>query len=343
MSFYQQLLRPLLFRLDAETAHNAALWAIANGLIRTKLIQDSRLETILFLQTISNPLGLAAGVDKNGIAVQRWRDLGFGYAEIGTLTPRPQPGNPKPRLFRYPKEHAVINRMGFNNRGAAAARATLQNQKASLPIGINLGKNKDTAASDAPKDYALAYHQLAEFADYVVINVSSPNTPGLRSLQSVEALGAIVSAIHQSGAAAKPLLVKIAPDLAEQDLNDICEWINHSSVAGMIATNTTLQRPGRMAKVEESGGLSGAPLRPIANDVLQKVSERLAPEKVLIGVGGIESGADIRQKLQLGANAVQVYFGWVFGGPAFPAQCLLQLLDLMQQDGVNSVGDYIQR
>ena len=218
MDAYLRLLRPLLFRLDPETVHNVAIWAIARGLIKGKLRRDPRLATSAFGCSFVNPLGLAAGVDKTGACVQRWSGMGFGFAEIGTFTALSQPGNPRPRLFRLPDEKAILNRMGFNNPGSEAAAVAIRSQQRDYPLGINLGKSKVTELADAPADYAQSYGRLAPLADYVVVNVSSPNTPGLRTLQQADSLRALLSTLMEVTENKKPLLLKVAPDLADEDL-----------------------------------------------------------------------------------------------------------------------------
>ncbi len=343
MSSYQRLLKHLLFRMDPERAHNLAMRAITSGLVRTRLVSDPRLRVTWQGLEFSNPLGLAAGVDKNGEAVERWRGMGFGFAEIGTVTALAQPGNPRPRLFRYPQHEAIVNRMGFNNDGAEAMARHLQGRRAGIPLGINLGKSKVTELEAAPADYAISYGHLRGFADYVVVNVSSPNTPGLRSLQNVESLQAVVEAILGTPGPHPPLLIKLSPDMASEDLYAVVEWVNSFPVAGLICTNTTLDKSAVPEAKDEQGGLSGRPLLARSNGVLRDVSERLQPEKLLIGVGGIMDAQGLWAKLELGANLAQVYSGWVFGGPGMPAKTLLGLLDRMSHEGLNSVSEITSR
>ncbi len=325
---YEKLLRPLLFRIDPETAHNLAVRAIAMGLVRGKLLTDPRLEVTAAGITFPNPLGLAAGVDKNGVALNRWRGMGFGSAEIGTVTAHPQPGNPKPRMFRYPDQHAVVNRLGFNNSGCRDAAIALQGHRAGIPIGINLGKSKRTPVEDAAADYLTSFRHLAKFADYVTVNVSSPNTPGLRSLQSVDALREILEPLILENHLAKPIFVKIAPDLHFDDITAVAELCGELRLGGIIATNTTLDHSALPRGRDQNGGLSGEPLREKSNAVLRHLKAVSPPGLALVGVGGIFSGRDLYEKLALGASWAQVYTGWIYGGPMMPYRTLLEYLGL---------------
>ncbi len=326
MAAYERFLRPLLFRLSPETAHHTALWAIARGLIRQKLIRDPRLERRVLGLTFPNPIGLAAGLDKDGIAVDRWADLNFGFAEIGTVTAHPQPGNDPPRLFRLPDRGALINRMGFNNAGSEALSRRLAHAKPRIPLGINLGKSKVTPLTVAAQDYETSMRRLQGLGDYFVINVSSPNTPGLRSLQDRSALSEIASAVT-AASGGKPVLIKVSPDLTTPALEDIVDLSLERGVAGLIATNTTMSRPGIPAQDDREGGLSGRPLRPLANEALAAIAAVTAGRLVLIGVGGIEGVADVQKKFALGADLVQVYTGFVYAGPGLLPHLLLNLLE----------------
>lgn len=340
MGTYASLLRPLLFRLDAELAHNLALWSVARGLIRCRLVRDPRLHVSAMGLDFCNPLGLAAGLDKNAIAINRWQKLGFGFAEVGTLTPRPQPGNPKPRLFRIPAERAIINRMGFNNEGIDSAARRLRLAKSSIPIGINLGANKSTPTEEAWRDYETAFAKCRELGDYFVVNVSSPNTPGLRSLQNQDDLRRILAAMKAVDPS-RPLLVKIAPDLDKQEVVAVVESALELGCAGIIATNTTVARPGSCANIQESGGLSGAPLFEISNDTLAMVASVVGDSACVIGVGGIFGAQDVLVKLRLGASLVQMYTGWVYGGPTLVPQILTDLICAMDTVGAGSLQELI--
>ena len=315
------LLRPLLFRMDAEAAHHFALGALETApgaLLRLAFGPAPAAPRDVAGLRFPNPVGLAAGMDKNALALPAWEALGFGFIEIGTITAKAQPGNPRPRLFRYPEQRALINRMGFNNDGADAVAARLERLKASgrwprVPVGINLGKSKVTELADAPADYRHSYRALGAFGDYFVVNVSSPNTPGLRELQEKDALAGIVRTLRDHDAT-RPLFVKIAPDLTGPQLDAILELTASENLAGLIATNTTLDHsaipPGR----DETGGLSGAPLQTRAAEVLRHL--RAGTDRPIIASGGIMDGPAARARREAGATLVQIYTGFVYRGPA---------------------------
>jgi dihydroorotate dehydrogenase len=270
-----------------------------------------------------NRFGMAAGFDKNAELILPLYALGFSHVEIGTVTKRSQPGNPKPRMFRLPASNALINRMGFNNEGAeliARRLRKLRSGKARLPIiGVNIGKNKDTSAADAPEDYRYCTELLAPLADYLVVNVSSPNTPGLRDLQQVESLRPILAAVL-SASGAKPVLVKIAPDLSDEDIVSVCGLVNELDLAGVVATNTTISREAVTGQPnsDQAGGLSGAVLYPRSLEVVKLVRKELLEQKVVIGVGGVSTREDFQGMLEAGADLVQAYTGFVYGGPFWP-------------------------
>lgn len=321
MNLYSALLRPLLFRLEAEKAHHLALTLLRitpPGLLRTFLAAGvSGSPKRLFDLTFPNPVGLAAGMDKNGLALPAWEALGFGFIEIGTITAHAQPGNPQPRLFRYPDQHALINRMGFNNDGAEIVGQRLERLKNSgswprIPVGVNLGKSKITDLPDAPGDYLKSYRRLLSFGDYFVVNVSSPNTPGLRSLQDKDALTAIVRTLRDADAE-KPLLVKIAPDLEESAAIEIAELAQTENLSGLIATNTTLDHSAVPANRDQQGGLSGAPLREKSRTMLQLIAKHTGLP--LIASGGVMDAASAKEKFDAGASLVQIYTGFVYRGP----------------------------
>lgn len=325
MSAYERLLRPILFRMDPERVHNVALWAIARGLIRGKLLVDPRLERTVAGIRFPNPLGLAAGFDKNGVALDRWKDMGFGFAEAGTATWLAQPGNPKPRLFRLPEDRAVINRFGFNNSGAAELANRLRAAQPGIPIGINIGKSKAAPLEQAIQDYEQSFSALKHLGDYFVVNVSSPNTPGLRTLQEKGPLTELLSTLRKLDGNT-PLFVKVSPDLSNGDLLDVVEVARTCRFTGIVATNTTLSRDGLSTSIVQDGGLSGKPLFARSNECLRILSEASQGELILIGVGGVFSGDDLRRKLELGASLVQIYTGWVYGGPKSAARILLEFL-----------------
>lgn len=319
------LARPLLFQLPAETAHEVSLGLLglaARVCGRYVSVVEAGPTEVCGVR-FPNRVGLAAGMDKNGIALAAWPLLGFGFVEIGTVTARAQPGNPKPRVFRYPEQRALINRLGFNNHGAAVMARQLERWRSTrcwprVPVGINLGKTKTTPLEDAPADYAESFRQLQDFGDYFVVNVSSPNTPGLRDLQAVSHLREILRALARENTQGKPVWVKIAPDLPDVELDDLVAAAEEAGAAGWIATNTTLDHSSVEAGRDEQGGLSGAPLRARATEVVGKL-KRLARGPV-IGVGGVDSAESAREKIQAGAKLVQLYTGLVYGGPALPRQ-----------------------
>lgn len=277
-----------------------------------------------------NPVGLAAGLDKEGRAIPAWQALGLGFIEVGTVTALAQPGNPRPRLFRLPADRAIINRMGFNNGGAEALAVRLQRLRVrgclEVPLGVNLGKSKVTPADQAAQDYRQSFEYLGELADYVVVNISSPNTPGLRDLQQVEEVRRIVEAIqgpNQRLARPRPLLVKLAPDLAGNDAIDCAQAALESGCVGLVLTNTTVRFDGlRSPTAGLSGGLSGRPLFARSTELLRQVRESLGPEPVIVGVGGVLAPEDARAKLAAGADLIQIYTGLIYGGPGLPRRLL---------------------
>lgn len=331
------LLKPLLFLLPPETAHRVTVllldWAAAFPPTRILLrkmyrLPDKRCERRVMGLTFPNPVGLAAGFDKDGKHIRGMACLGFGFVEVGTVTPLPQDGNPRPRLFRLLADHALINRMGFNNEGLEALARRLKNLREKgapngLIIGGNIGKNKATPNEQAERDYLLCFEALFPWVDYFVVNVSSPNTPGLRALQEKEPLTRLLLLLqekNQSRPAPKPILLKIAPDLTDSQLDDIADIVNTTGLAGVIATNTTISRdhlrtPKLRVEAMGAGGLSGAPLRERATSVIRYLRTKLGKEAVIIGVGGIESPASAQEKWEAGADLVQVYTGLVYEGP----------------------------
>ncbi|PSR15237.1 MAG: dihydroorotate dehydrogenase (quinone) [Bacteroidetes bacterium] len=331
--YYKKLFKPLLFRLAPEQAHHLTVKLLEYSLLVPGVgallkwlygTDDVRLRRQCFGLDFPNPVGLAAGFDKDGRYYAAMSHLGFGFVEIGTVTPRPQPGNPQPRLFRLPADEALINRMGFNNEGVDALVQRLQQGRPpGLIIGGNIGKNKDTPNAQATEDYLICFNQLFDYVDYFVVNVSSPNTPNLRDLQEKEPLThllATLQANNQARAQPKPLLLKIAPDLTDGQLDDIVEIAQTTGLAGVIATNTTIGRAGLLTAATAvadigNGGLSGAPLRERATEVIRYLHQKSGGQLPIIGVGGIGSGADAVEKLRAGACLVQVYSGMVYAGP----------------------------
>ncbi len=335
---YQSLLRPLAFKFDPEWVHERALALLARGMVSAPSFSDPRLSQEMFRIRFENPIGLAAGFDKNAVALDHWHRLGFGHAEIGTVTFHPQPGNPKPRMFRLPQDRGLINRLGFNNHGAEALAARLAIAKPKLPYGINLGKSKITELADAAEDYQKSFRLLHKFGDYFVVNVSSPNTPGLRTLQEKRALLDILTAMQEVDAT-RPVFVKVAPDLELSALDDVVQVAVEKKLTGLIATNTTLSREGLSHDPNESGGLSGAPLLQKANGVLRHLYQSCPRDMILVGVGGIMSGEDIYEKIALGAHICQIYTGWIYAGPPFVPVAMRELAQLMSRDGVTSLDD----
>ncbi|MEL6305269.1 MAG: quinone-dependent dihydroorotate dehydrogenase [Bacteroidota bacterium] len=330
---YKLLLRPLLFLLDAENAHHFSFRMVrilsrlgVGTLFRKKFVVEHKgLEREVLGLTFKNPVGLAAGFDKDALLYNELSDFGFGFVEIGTLTPKPQSGNPKKRLFRLVPDEAIINRMGFNNRGVFEAVEQLK-KKHRVLIGGNIGKNKVTPNEDAVKDYLICFDALFLHVDYFVVNVSSPNTPGLRALQGREPLTELLRTLkRENGKLAKqhrtkqrPILLKIAPDLTDAQLLDIIEIVNETRIEGVIATNTTIERnnlKSMMILTEEKGGLSGKPLKERSTEVIRFLAEKGNNSFTIIGVGGIHSAEDALEKLEAGADLVQLYTGFVYEGP----------------------------
>jgi dihydroorotate dehydrogenase len=314
---------------------------------------DDRLSQSLFGLNFANPVGLAAGFDKDGIAAGMWQYLGFGFTELGTVTYHPQPGNPQPRLFRLPQDRAALNRMGFNNLGSEAMAIALKSRQHSdftIPIGINLGKSKITPLKDAAGDYLGSFKRLQDLGDYFVINVSSPNTPNLRDLQAIEPLGIIFDTLQQENQGRKPILVKIAPDLAFDDIAAVVELSQKYKLAGIIATNTTIDRSKLTTQViaatgkkvtEEAGGISGAPVRQKSTEVIRFIHQQTGGKLPIIGVGGIFTADDAWEKITAGASLIQVYTGWTYNGPWMVDRILVGLLEKLEARKLASISDAI--
>ncbi|NEO35191.1 MAG: quinone-dependent dihydroorotate dehydrogenase [Moorea sp. SIOASIH] len=424
MDIYQSTIRPILFsglKTDPEWLHNRTLallsWLSSNqestlghwvkGQLQQRFcLNDARLEQTLWGVNFPNPMGLAAGFDKDGVAAGIWGSLGFGFAELGTVTFHGQPGNPRPRLFRLVEDKAALNRMGFNNLGATAMAARLEQLKVNrlqvqpplkvnrlqvqpplkvnrlqvtgleknlplsnpkgeqptgrenriqasgltIPIGINLGKSKVTPLAEAADDYRSSFGLLRELGDYFVVNVSSPNTPGLRSLQDASQLSLILDALQQQNLSQKPILVKIAPDLEWNAIADVLELAQTYGLAGIIATNTTIRRDllktQRIAATgkpvtEEAGGISGAPLRQRSTDVIRFIWQETQGTLPIIGVGGIFTAEDAWEKITAGASLIQVYTGWIYNGPWMVRQILQGLLQKLEERGISSISEAV--
>ncbi|MES2255122.1 MAG: quinone-dependent dihydroorotate dehydrogenase [Pseudomonadota bacterium] len=330
--------------LPAETAHRATvrLMGLLAPLLPENPPEDVRLGVKALGFDFPNPVGLAAGFDKDAEAPDAMLKLGFGFVECGTVTPKPQDGNPRPRLFRLPQDRAVINRMGFNNRGMDVAASRLEARRRAGIVGINIGANKDSA--DRTADYVKGFARLAPLADYVTVNVSSPNTPGLRGLQNKDELTRLLSVLMESRGrtAFKPILLKIAPDLDGQALDDIARTVADSGIEGIIISNTTIARPSlKSTDAHETGGLSGRPLFAPSTDILRQMRGRISSNIVLIGVGGISSGADAYEKIRAGATLVQLYTGLVYEGPGLVRRIKQELLACLDRDGFASITDAV--
>jgi dihydroorotate dehydrogenase len=372
-ALYRRWVAPLLARdegADAEQLSSLTLAALAQASLRRDWPfvsgslaglgaelqrRDHRLEQTLFGCRFANPVGLAAGFDKNAVAAGIWHLFGFGFAELGTITWHPQPGNPRPRLFRLAKERAALNRMGFNNDGAQAVKRNLERQRLPLPgqrpavLGLNLGKSKITSLELAPDDYASSLELLSPLADYVVINVSSPNTPGLRDLQDAVQLRRLVERLRRLSAC-PPLLVKIAPDLEDDAIDTIARLAYEEGLAGVIAVNTSVNRLGlenrRLPQTgrtlaEEAGGLSGAPLRGRALEVIRRLRATAGPALPLIGVGGIDSPEAAWERITAGASLIQLYTGWIYEGPGLVPAILEGLGDQLDRHGCSHLTEVV--
>jgi dihydroorotate dehydrogenase len=343
MVVWYPLADKLLSRLDAETAHALAIRALKSGLLPGNRKADpSSLQVTVWGRQLPNPIGLAAGFDKNAEVPDAMLGLGFGFVEIGSVTPQPQDGNPRPRLFRLPEDRGVINRMGFPGQGLEAARSRLAVRPRRGFVGVNVGANKDSG--DRAGDYVTCSVALAPYADYLVCNISSPNTPGLRNLQGRTELAGLLKRVQDAIAQKSvPLLVKIAPDATDDDLDDIVAVCRDLRTDGIIVGNTTLSRPAslRSERRGETGGLSGAPLTTLSTEVLRKTAQRVERQFPLVGCGGIGSGADAYAKIRAGATLVQLYSAMVYDGPPLVRRIKDELAALLVRDGFASVADAI--
>jgi dihydroorotate dehydrogenase len=346
MSLYKSVLKPLLFSLDPESAHHFTFSTIKNlfkvpgvsAEVKAQYcLKNSKLERTVFGINFPNPVGLAAGLDKNAILFDELSYLGFGFIEIGTVTPLPQSGNPKPRMFRLPKDEALINRMGFNNDGAKAIAERLRRKKTNIIIGGNIGKNKVTSNENALIDYEICFKELYNVVDYFVVNVSSPNTPGLRELQEKEPLKRILNRLQElnqqlGNGKRKPLLLKMAPDLTNEQLDEIVEVVFETKIDGVIATNTTISRTNLKTRAKEieaigAGGLSGKPLCNRSTEVIKYIASKSEKRFAIIGSGGIHSSEDALEKLNAGADLIQLYTGFIYEGPGLVKRILKMLVE----------------
>jgi dihydroorotate dehydrogenase len=369
LDIYKAAIRPLLFqglKVDPEQAHHQSLeflgWLDRYGdrpplnVLRQQIRRTCCFEHPALKQTqwgigFANPIGIAAGFDKDGVAAKAWENFGFGFAELGTVTFHAQAGNPKPRMFRLPLDDAALNRMGFNNLGAAALAERLgQKSQIAIPIGINLGKSKVTELEDAAADYLGSFRLLKNLGDYFVVNVSSPNTPGLRSLQATDQLEPILAALQQENSERKPLFVKIAPDLEWEAIAAVIELAQVHQLSGIIATNTTIRRAHLKTQMiaatgqpvrEEAGGISGAPVRARSTEVIRFIYQQTKGTLPIIGVGGIFTAEDAWEKITAGASLIQVYTGWIYEGPGMVRRVLRGLVEKMEERGIGSIEEAI--
>ncbi len=356
---YRRAMRPLLFQMDPESAHERTIEMLATATsvpfsASRRAFTHTRLATTVAGIHFPNPIGLAAGCDKNGKAVALWPRFGFGAVEVGTVTAQPQPGNPRPRVFRIPEIGAIVNRLGFNSEGSEVVAKRLaqlrRGRPLPVPLGINIGKTKLVTGDDAIlDDYRDGFRRLSRLADFIVVNVSSPNTPGLRQWQERDKLEALLGTLMEEGKslAAKrstepvPIFVKISPDMAEADMDDVVEVALGLGLAGIIATNTTIRREGSVSNVEETGGLSGKPLRERANEVIRYLYRRSEGKLPLIGVGGIFTAEDAYERIRSGASLVQIYTSLIYEGPYLPRTLNEGMLRLMERDGVGHLSELV--
>lgn len=342
MSVLDRLGQKLLFAFDPETAHGLSIAALRCGVpVGAPAVRDDRLKVSVCGLDFPNPLGMAAGYDKNAEVPDALLGLGFGFAEVGTITPLAQAGNPKPRIFRLTADDAVINRLGFNNEGHAAAEKRLATRKGrSGIVGVNIGANKDS--SDRIGDYERGVARFAQYASYLTVNISSPNTPGLRNMQAREQLGELLSRVMAARAAATaqpPVFLKIAPDLVEAELEDIAAEVTEKQVDGVIVSNTTISRPPLRSSdtARETGGLSGKPLFERSTIVLAKMRKLLGPDRAIIGVGGVDSADTALDKIRAGADLVQLYTGMIYAGPSLPGRILSGMVRFVEKEGLKSI------
>lgn len=349
--FWEKIVRPAMFALDAERAHDIGIAALRTGLTgpfsRADVEELSEgLSIECFGLKFTNPVGIAAGFDKNGVVVDQLASLGFGFVEVGTVTNKPQKGNPRPRLFRLPEDKALINRLGFNNDGVDAVVERLDRIERKCIVGVNIGKNRDVPNENAVEDYVRAFEAVHRVADYVAVNISSPNTPGLRDLQSSENVSELLRSLSErrDQLGNKPLLVKIAPDLDESSIKDIVDVCLSLRIDGVIATNTTVSRDGiKTPNVGQfgEGGLSGKPLLNRSDRVISSIYMNSGGKLPIIGVGGIFTSDDAFGKIAAGASLVQAYTGFVYGGPTFAADVLSGLRRLLAEHGFDSIEDAV--
>ncbi len=345
---WQKLIRPVLFGLPAERAHDFGVKALQLGLAGVasggSTVKFREIER--FGLKFANPLGIAAGFDKNGIVVNQLAALGFGFVEVGTVTHKPQPGNPKPRMFRLPEDQALINRLGFNNDGSVVLAERLKNLARKCVVGVNIGRNKDIPNEESTEDYLKCFETIHGVADYVVVNVSSPNTPNLRALQRSDSLEELLGALKKRNVelGAKPLLVKIAPDLTDAEIEAIVDVALRYEISGIIATNTTVSREGLVSRDLEqigAGGLSGKPLTKRSNEVVSTIFRQSRGQLPIIGVGGIFTAEDAFAKIAAGASLIQAYTGFIYGGPSFANEINAGLASILKEKGFKTLDEAV--
>ena len=351
MSFYKSVLRRLLFRFDPETAHEIGITALRLGLAGSTIF-GGRSEPPVFEEfgpierfglRFNNPVGMAAGFDKNGVVVNRLAALGFGFVEVGTVTIKPQPGNPKPRMFRLPEDHGLINRLGFNNEGTNAVIERLRGIERKCVVGVNIGKNKDVSNDEAIENYVQSFDLAHQVADYIAVNVSSPNTPNLRELQKAESLEELLGALcsRNEELSPKPLLVKIAPDLSEGEIEAIVDIAQRLKLSGIIATNTTISRDGLKSTIDEAGGLSGRPLTKRSTDVISTIYKAAKGSIPIVGVGGVFTAVDAFEKIAAGASLIQAYTGFVYQGTGFAADVNTGVAKIIREKGFKNLDEAV--
>ena len=344
IGLFYRLVKPLLFRLDPETAHHMVLAMLSAWPVSAPSAAPRELNTRAFGLEFTNPVGLAAGMDKDAMAPAAWQALGFGFAELGTITPRPQAGTSRPRIWRLPEQRALINQLGFPSKGMEAVGRRIGELRAKglkLRIGINVGPNKDTPASRVASDYAILARGLGAIADFMVINLSSPNTPGLRAFQSPQRLREIRAALDEPRPSTLRYAIKLSPDIDPGELGAICDTIVELGFAGIVATNTTLARTEVGIAWEQAGGLSGRPLQERSRDMVRAIRRRIGAQVPIIGVGGIASADDAYRYIRAGASLVELYTGLIYEGPALAGSINAGLVALLRRDGFRSISDAV--
>ncbi|MGH7781720.1 MAG: quinone-dependent dihydroorotate dehydrogenase [Candidatus Binataceae bacterium] len=347
LSELYKLAKPLLFQCDAETAHRMTLSILSTWPLLAAPADPPELRIKLWDMEFSNPIGLAAGMDKDAVAAGAWQGLGFGFAEIGTVTPRAQPGNPRPRIFRLPSDRALINRLGFPSDGMDAVARRIERMRErgiALKLGINLGPNKETAVERVAEDYAALVTRMGALADFIVVNVSSPNTPGLRTWQSPERMREIFTAIadgSKNTTRRPPILLKVAPDLELDDLHRICDTALELAIDGIVATNTTLAREAVGITSTQTGGLSGAPIRGRAREFIREIYRHSGERLKIVGVGGVSSADDAWEHIRAGASLVELYTSLIYQGPGVAAEIKTGLMALLRREGFRSISEAV--